>query len=170
MGLRDQIQSNGAAISAGCVVVMVVCLFVIFGRSGHPGAVIDAEDLGAWYYVPATGDTFVGSVLDLAPIASPDGEEAVRAYYFACGACTEGNRFVGYYEKYPEAAKQKAKQAEESGDAGSVDLVELTDARLVSSDGQAWHSVLTDEGRAVLNALNDRCPQGDLTPCRPGRP
>lgn len=95
-------------------------------------------DTQAWFYEPVKQGLFVGSSTMAAPYRNPQGQEAWRAYYFSCGACTETERFLGYYEKAS------------------------TEGKLYSTDGKVWRASAAD----LYKGIRQHC-KGKVHECLP---
>jgi hypothetical protein len=117
----------------------------------------------AWYYDVQAKEYFIDDTKRIAPFTRPNGHEAVRAHFFTCGDCEEGQRFIGYYEKYTPQVKAKLEQSSEPGQ-----LYEMAfQGRLYSRDGQTWVPADRPEGIRITAELQQRCPPKKLRYCPP---
>ncbi len=147
MALRDWINSNPTAVAGGAIVILVAAVvwIVTQGMGGPGGATAEVQQ--AWYLDLGTGELFKDSADKLAPIESPNGNQAVRAILFSCGNCDNKNkRFVGYYEKVPPDIKKNYDSAEA---APRFQRVLVASAR----DGNQFHKPPLDD--AQLQRLKD---------------
>lgn len=120
----------------------------------------------SWYYDVETKEYFTDSPARVAPFKRDNGHEAVRAHFFSCGDCDQGERFIGYYEKYTDEVKQKIESR-----ADTSKLYEAAfSGRLYSKDGQTWLAADKPEGIAITTELQKRCPPKTLRYCPPTGP
>jgi len=170
MQLREAINQNQNIVVIVAVVIIAVSgLFIAMRCDGGGGRTNYTNK--AYYYDTVTEELFVDEGDQLAPITSPDGNPAVRAHIFACGSCDDDDaRFVAFYAKYTDEAKQKIEQAQqgERGDAYMYGMMEFEEGGLLHSfDGQNWWPADDDERSGELHSrLN--CDNGkDARYCRP---
>ncbi len=164
MNIRDTLERHRTIISIVCVIFMLLGLalgvrWMIGPRVTSPGSFADVGQ--EFYYVLETKQYFVDSINKVPPFKNDKGQEAVRAYYFSCGPCTKGSRFVGYYEKYSDEVKQRI-------ESGAELTSELAGQALVSADGQKWFALDKHESRPITSAARKKCKKDQkLRPCYP---
>jgi hypothetical protein len=155
--LRTWLNNNSAVATVLVVAVLLGALasLVLRGRSPR------ARPTQVYYFDVTTSRLFTASSADLPPITSPDGHEAVRAHFFACGPCSREKRFLGYYEKYSDETRKALAQRRDAlmFNPGPIP------GHLYSLDAQAWHEEASPEAQAILNGIYSRCT--DPQPCLP---
>ena len=159
------------------VLAIGMVLIVTRGGSGLP-----TGDEPTYFYDVETGELFIASGNQVPPIQSPAGNEAVRANVYTCGACTEEERFVGYYEKYTPEAKKTLEQAQAEQDDGGNDPDEgmaqgmgMMQAQMsglmVSLDGEEWQSrqQMDLQSEGLMEQVRSQCDDpSQLKFCGPG--
>ncbi len=143
MSLRDWINSNPTVVTSGAVVILVAALawIITAGIGGSGGS--SASGAQAYFLDLKTGELFKDSDSKLAPIESPNGNQAVRAVVFSCGSCDDKEkRFIGYYQKLPpEMQKMRPKDGTSGGGAPPVNALAVASAK---SDGSFHRPPLSD--------------------------
>lgn len=123
------------------------------------------EDHNAKYRVTTTWYVEPGSE-DLVPIEGhryppieQGGKTLVRAHVFACGPCgDESLRFVGYIEKFTDAA-QKAGREDDQKTMGM--LWQTGEDRLIAApDGKEWFPPSSPEAQTIQDAPAQKCGPG----------
>ena len=166
---------------AGLVGALIVALFLGLGLAlvrtpeAPPGgalpgrATVFSRDV-AWYYVPETGEYFVGDG-SLYPPIQYKGKQAVKAYFYGCGDCSTRNRFLGYYEAFTPEGKAQIQRALENP---PNDFEENTiicyamQGRLLSKDAVNWMPEESEAAGALQDAMRERCEGRKLVFCHPG--
>jgi len=162
MKIGDILERNKTVVFIVCgILILVGVTLIMRAILGPGGSSQDYAEVGqAWYYVPNADHYFLDSVHKLPPIKDDQGRQAVRAYYFSCGPCSEESKFVGYYERFPDEIK---KQIEEEG--LSEDLLAKNE---VSLDGKTWGVRSEPEGRKILQSARLKCDENQkLYGCEP---
>lgn len=171
MDIREWMNENSALVTVAAVALLVVSLaIVVMQGGGGPQASGDA-----YYYDTVTEEVFEGEASGTPPIESPDGNEAVRAHFYTCGECSEEERFLGYYERYTEEAKEVLERSKNAGEDGEPDpeaMMEVYEVaftgRLYSTDLEEWVVAESPEGRELSEALQEECGEGErLSYCAP---
>lgn len=136
--LKDLMQRNRFVVKivATLLIVIAVTILIVSLGGDDEGPTLMQRGQG-WYIDLTTGETFSGDPAAYPPITSPQGNPAVRIYYYQCG--TDGDRFIGLYEKYTEEGKKKLTQRRSRSDDSSQ-VMEPEDARRMSVDGENWLS------------------------------
>jgi len=174
MGMREWMNENSSIVTGAAVVLLVVAIWVAI-RQVSPGGPQTVGEV--WYSDTQTGKLFKADREKIPPITSPDGNTAVRAHLFGCGDCSEANRFVGYYERYSDKAKQVLEQAEQALAAGDDEAAMEAEMRaeeasmsglMYSVDGKEWFPAQSRKGEFVTSeGLEKKCEgKGDLVPCK----
>ena len=164
MQIREWMNQNSAVVTVAALALLILALVLLFSQCRSGGVPQGTGE--AYYYDTETGDYFVGDATAVPPITSQAGNPAVRAHLFTCGDCAnEGERFVGYYEKYSDSAKQAIEADPESMAAYEAYI----QGRLFSRDGSRWVPAESPEGYEIMQSLE--CSDGstdDLQYCAPG--
>lgn len=159
MGIREWMNENSAIVTVGAVVLLVVALTIVVmqGIGGGP-----ATPDQAWFMDTETGEYFAADIEQIPPIQSPEGNPAVKVHFFSCGACNEEERFVGYYEKYTEEAKQAMQQARNAENEEQMPMMmeQMMMGQLYSPDGENWFPAMSGPGTQLQAQLSERC-QGE---------
>ena len=162
MGLREWMNENSAIVTVGAVVLLVVALTIVI-MQGTGGGVVTTDQ--AYYYDAEADNIFTAPIESIPPIESPAGNQAVRVHYYSCGGCGEEERFVGYYEKYTEEAKQAIQEARtagsEGGPQGPARMQAMMTGQLYSADGEEWYPAMSPRGTQVQAELANRCGEGE---------
>ena len=158
--LRNFINNNARVMTALAAVFLILLTVWLFTRGGPGQAESTTTDV--WFYDTVTKELFVAKADRVSPIASPAGNEAVRAMYYSCGTCAEGERFLGYYEKFGDEAKKFLEENPSSRYFGGASAK----GRLLSTDAVTWVEAASDEGLAILDAPHKKCKT--LRVCNPG--
>ncbi len=166
-GYREWLNNNSAAVTVGSVAILLLSLAVIINQNrqskpSSPG--------NAYFYDVVTKELISDKVTRIAPITTADGHEAVRAHYFSCAECADGERFLGYYEKYTAEMKEKLEKNPQS--------FELYDAafkgrlycapELDPADAKNWVGAESAKGQKITEVLQTKCPARKLRYC-PGK-
>jgi len=159
---RQWSADNSRIVISVCTVVIILSL-LLMGWQMRPVSGGPLPEL-AWYYDVETKKTFTDSSKLIPPIKSPEGNQSVLVYFYACGECSPDNRFVGFYEKYSEDDK---KAIETSG----LDMQHLaegsTHESLISQDGSEWFPSGSAEAMAIRKKIDERCKNMPPTYCTP---
>jgi hypothetical protein len=159
MGIRETINRNpkvAAGVGAGLIALTVV--FVLFqlldlnGASGVPSA-----DEHAFFSVDDGKTWFVGDVKTLAPF-DHGGKQAVRAYVYEC----DGQRFVGFLERYTDEGKRARQQVLDAAKTGRPDgrlvyISSMTGRELKRPGDKNW-TVAKDQ-QTIESITTVRCPR-----------
>jgi hypothetical protein len=151
--MRQWINRHPIAIAVACVAAAVGVWFV--AGSGRGDAALPEDEV--WYHDVVTGRVFPGKALQIPPIRSPAGNEAVRVFFASCGQCTEAERFPAFYMRFTDEMKREL-EADPSQWANA--LGESHPGRLYSSDTVEWVEAPSVKDSGVAEYLRDKCPQG----------
>jgi hypothetical protein len=158
--LRHWATENTKIALPVCAVILLLSLGSIIWQLLPSRSAIPDQ---AWFYDIKADKIFTASFESIPPIKSQAGNEAVLAHYYTCDKCTEDQRFLAYYEKYPEELK---KMFEASG----MDMHLLSEDgsdTLISVDAVKWVSMNSREGRKIISKLNNRCSSVPPKVCLP---
>lgn len=169
-GVREWMNHNSSVVAiVAALVVAAAIYFAFFGGGSQP---VGASE--AYFYDPVTKETFGGDLRAIAPI-DHNGNKAVRVWYFGCGDC--GEKFVGYYEKYTDEAKEAIEAAnrpserelseDEIGTLNARAEAAYFSGRMVSADGENWVSAQSPEGQKIETAASEKCAGQQLVNCAP---
>ncbi|MEM6552550.1 MAG: hypothetical protein AAF750_10550 [Planctomycetota bacterium] len=87
MAVREYLNNNPAVVTIAAVVLLIVCLALIV-RQLLGGGGGQARDM--FYLDTATGQVFIESAAQFAPIDAPSGAgNGVRAHIYSCGDCDD---------------------------------------------------------------------------------
>jgi hypothetical protein len=157
--LRQWLHEHQTVAGVASLLVIVGGLWWLFaGR--HRGA--PPPENAAWYFDVVEQRPFLAEAKQIPPIDSPWGHPAVRVFYFSCGACTETERFAGFYMRFTDEAKRRLDADPQQWPAA---LGESYDGRMYSADGRTWVEAPDVASSGVNKALADKCP-GKLRVCR----
>ncbi len=162
--MRDWIQMNSVVIS----VISIIAIVAVFALRMLPDKkeIHNSDSLSdqSWYYDVNTGKYFQDRLDRVPPFTSPAGNEAVRVVFFSCGACTESERFPGFYLKHTADLKKKV----ESDPAAAKALDgEKLNGRMYSFDGKTWIEAAGPEEAGVFERYLHKCDGiGALKICR----
>jgi hypothetical protein len=158
--LRDWLNTHSAPVIVGCVALIALGMALLSARTAPKERGPSDE---AWYYDVVTKSYFQDKRVQVPPIRSPAGNEAVRVAFYSCGDCGGGERFAGYYLKYEPEAKARI---EKSGQVVAT-FGEKYEGRLYSTDGEHWvRAVNPDKAGVTDQLLKHPCGSGWLHPCR----
>ena len=163
--MRDLIQRHSVPVSIISVVLIAIVLISKFlakdADAIHNSDILSDE---CWYFDVNTGQYLRDKISKVPPFKSASGGEMVRVVFFSCGACTQGERFPGFYLKHTPQLKAKA-----DGDpkvAASLNG-EVVDGRMFSFDGKTWIAASSAEAAGVFDHHRHRCDGiGTLKQCR----
>lgn len=163
--LRERLRQRPALLVAGCAAALAAAGGIAWlSLSGE-------RRPQAWFYDVGSGEVFVADAAAAPPVTAPsravlsDGSPGgVRAYLFACGACTRQSRFVGYLERLESATHRVVTGAAAlpALDAAvSYDDFVERGVLVASPDApHAWVSKASEEGAAIRDAAYGRCGEG----------
>lgn len=163
--MRDWIHRNSVLISFVSVLVIAVLLISRLGSSPreHNSDLISDE---CWYYDVVTGDYVKDKISKVPPLVSDKGNELVRVVFFSCGACSEAERFPGYYLKHTAALKAKA-EAQAAESSAMMLHGERLEGRMFSLDGKTWVAAPDAVAAGVFDHHRHTCDgRGSLKMCR----
>lgn len=143
-------------------IVGLVALLLVRGLAPKRGSAPPQ----AWFHDLVTGELFAAGADEVPPIPSPAGNEAVRAHFFSCGTCSEGDRFLGFYSKYTPEARQMLLEALPS-DAYAHARPEIRAGHMISRDAQQWVVERGPEGGALHRQIHERCGERLARSCDP---
>ena len=158
--LRHWATENTKIAIPICVVVFLLSLGAVLWQLREPSGNIPDK---AWFYDIKAGKIFTASSKSIPPIKSPAGNEAVLAHFYTCDQCTDDQRFLAYYEKYPEEIKKHF----ESAGADMHLMSEGGSETLISVDAVEWVSMNSPEGAKIISKLNKRCSSVPPKVCMP---
>lgn len=170
-GVREWVNQNAAAVTVGAVILLIVALVIII-QQGSGRDVGGGASREAWFYDVKSGEYFTASAQEMAPITNPaTGNTAVRAHFYACGECTEEDRFVGYYEKLTDRLKAKYEQSRED----MIMLYEqMAQGRLLCppdkdpANPDNWVQVSSEKGFKIQQQPQNMCDSpSELVACMP---
>jgi hypothetical protein len=153
MNIRGLMDQNQNLVAVVAVVVMILALIYIFYSCQGPRRYSGTSE--AYYYDVVTEKVFTDEANLIAPIKSPDGNEAVRVHFYSCGSCSKSERFAGYYEKYPPEAKAKIEELMKS-EHGMEMMYEYENTPLVSLDAKTWVQQSSQEGAGIQEELDKK--------------
>ena len=180
MGVREWMNENSSMATILAVALLVVAIGIVIFQFSGGGAPSGPGQ--AYFYDTQTQEYFTADGMQVPPIQSPQGNEAVKAHFYTCGACTEDERFVRYYEKYTPEAKQNLEAARSSEGQQAPQSAEEARRRamsrgatqrghLVSKDGEQWVPATSTQGRTIQGqtmTAEEECEGGQQAkPCRP---
>lgn len=153
-GVREFLNQNQKPVIIACAVITVIALISIPLCSGGSSPVEPRSE--AYYYNMATGEVFSDAWEGrnrYPPFTNRRGEEIVFAQVFTCTDCSgtvsqeprEQGPYLGYLEKFSDESLERLLAADERT------MPEINERTLVSQDGEAWHSILSAEGRAIIS-------------------
>jgi hypothetical protein len=168
---REWLNNNSAVVTVVAVVILIISLAVIiwYNQRGpsQPG------QIAVYYYDLSAGKLITAKQNDIPPIDIKSGAGmGVKAYVYSCGECSDASkRFVGYLEKLTdEAKKARLEQIANPNAASGARRRDLTNAGTMirrEKEGE-WVAIDSDEGRAILNELREKCATGEtLRQCLP---
>lgn len=162
--MREWIQNNSAVITIASIVVIVIVLALRFLPAKEEFHNSDGFSDQSWYYDVNTGTFFQDRLDRVPPFTSPRGNEAVRVVFFSCGACTEAERFPGFFLKHTTELKQTA---EADPNVAAALGGEKVTGRLYSFDGKTWIEAAGPEEAGVFERYRNKCDGGGaLKICR----
>jgi hypothetical protein len=163
------LNDNQSTIIIVAAVVIVVAVVVAVMRLTGGGMPVLAEST---YYDTVTKELFRADASLIPPIQSPKGNPATRVHYFSCGSCSDDdNRFVAFYEKYTNRAKQALEAAAAEGDIERTPQQQLileehqnTGVRY-SMDGESWFEPSDADFMEKLDEKLSQCDGPMAKPC-----
>jgi len=171
---RQLIQSNRSPVIGAAAAMLVLSLSIVTAAAWDGG---HARNPKLWYYDLETHELFT-SRRPLPPIAAPsndntDAPTGVRAYVFACGACSakgEGE-FIGYLETFSDEATDLYRRVE-NGEELALNEEELWKTvsqghRIRDEPNDRWVPFDNEDGRQIRANVATRCPNTNATPCYP---
>lgn len=157
MSLRDRIAGNRIIVGIGALGLIVVAGVLFVARGGAQSKHLDA----IYFYNLESGELFTQPIGTLPPV---DG--GVRAFVYACGECSEQNRFISHLITMPAEAKAAL-------DAGNVDdpgtFVGMNQQIAAYNDANEleWLPRHSPQGEAIADAPATRCDGKPAKQCRP---
>lgn len=151
---REAIKNNTTLVSVMMLAVIGVVAYALFRQ------IVPAEQFGrVWFYDVNAKELFRAGD-QIPPISHGAGKDnAVRAYVFSCGECSEQEkRFIGYLETFPPEAQ--AALSNPAGYGGIGDNPAQGEARVRLVEDAAWVSINSEQGVAVANAFRTKCGEG----------
>jgi hypothetical protein len=126
-----------------------------------------------WYYDLNEGELFA-TVAAESPITAPSDEgdqrSGVRAFVLSCGACGDGERYVGYLEKFTDKAWHASGQldAAEPGIDGDLLWAQLSEGRLIrKAESDKWVRYDSPKGQEIRRDALSQCSPNYARPCHP---
>lgn len=181
MGMRDWPHRHPVTVSLVAVAALVLALVMVVWNTGPA----DAPDAQAYFYDPGAALFFSGQADRLPPVDTPAGERVgLRAAIFACGDCPAGidgmgrdelqgtNAFVGYFERYPDAAVRILEQIQPDTDPEEAAFLRqearVQGVRVRAPEEDRWFARDTEAGRHIIDErVEQQCEQRPLRICRP---
>lgn len=179
MSLRNAINSNSAAATAGAVVLLLVALGVfVWTQSGHGHAPLDA----VYYYDLGADELFLGEPGQHPPVDAPSGQPGVRAHVFACGPCpsrdellgksweeveASSNAYIAHFERLTDEARE-ALLAGDDVQSERVYMLQREGRILRGPDQPRWVAAQSAAGQQLQRDAIMRCPRDQSAqPCHP---
>jgi hypothetical protein len=152
MGLRESLgEKKGMAIVAGAMLLVAA---VALRREAAPTA------SNQQFFSADDGRSYFTASVDSVPPFEHDGKPAVRAYVFQC----QGERFVGYLERYKEDARRLVlsnitgkSAAATPQQVAAVQQAQMNGREVKRPGEKQWVNLLSPEGAKVAAV---RCPAG----------
>ncbi len=172
--LKDFIQHNPTLVKAALILlIFIAAIFIVAQMFSSEPTATSNKIAGVWFVDLTTGQTFKVEPSNVPPIASPQGNPAVRAYHYQCAGSDE--KFIGLYEKYTDAGKKQMEELreklnnpdslEEAYAMGSV--LDEEKIKRLSVDGETWYSIDDPELEALITEKLT-CPDGSIAQRVPG--
>lgn len=172
MGLRESI---GKPAVGGPIAAIMIVLAIVVGvvMSGDDDADRDWHEQ-IWYYDLNTDQIYADKPGQIVPIAAPSGAlskdvgplkagepAGAEAHVFSCGACKEGEQFVGFIVTY-------TKEGREAVDKGADFSKQSMEGHIIrAGDGEEWLNYHTDEGRGIMRQAKMKCAGKKAQRCYP---
>lgn len=119
-----------------------------------------------WYYDLNSAQLFPAT--SQWPTIDAPGAASVRAYVLTCGQCTPDEQFIGFLERYTDAAHRAAEAIRNNASAGAERWAEIEAGRQIRAiEGQPWVAYDSPEGRRLRVAALQRCGETAVVPCYP---
>lgn len=151
------IARNPAVGVVAVVVIAVVWVWILKPADRAGGEGVYFFDLGS-------RQLYVGSHTMIPPMAAPSGASGVRARVFACGQCTDENRFIGFLERYTD----EAHAALTDGSAPMKPQLIAEGQQVTTEAAETWVVRISPQGEALIQSVQSRCPDPtSLTVCEP---
>jgi hypothetical protein len=180
MSIRTWINNHSSIVTIITVLVLLVAIGVVIWDAGGVGG--GRPGTPAYYYDLNTGEIFVRSTPELAPIEAPSGPHqgesaGVLAVVYACGQCPadlEGmtakeleqtNAYIGWLQRYTD----KIKKARASGgsDQDSRMPPPVSSQRLMPVGGETWVSGTSGQATTLQQNELQRCGDQEPQECTP---
>ncbi len=179
--VRRWLNRYSTVMTIVAIAMMLTALAIIF-TTMKPAE--SPSDVPVYFYDLNTGKTFVARSDRVPPIEAPSDFEfggdlsGVRAHVYSCGRCTDDSeRFVGWLETYTLEAKfqiQSTRQRKESEEDEPPVVVAEDDYEMIeqghlirSVDSEEWVTIDSEEGIAVMEAVDERCGLQAMEMCYP---
>ncbi len=150
-GYREWMDNNGQWVTIGAVILLVVVIVYLVWPNG-----IDKKPTYAYFYDLTDNKVVEMLSTEVPPVIDPEtGHELVGVHFYTCGSCLESNgeRFVGYYEKYTEEAKAEKLEQLRKLAAGEKWVDSTTPdqrkGQLISLDGKKWVELYSSAGQKI---------------------
>jgi hypothetical protein len=158
MGIRERINDNrGVTIGViAAVIVLAVGAVVMQVMAGRKAFKSGLPEL---YYTVDDGKTFFAANSKNVPPFDYQGKTAVKAYVFRC---PNGKLFVGYVERYNEAAQKLILAGK-----GTIDT-QVFGRELKKPGDTKW--VKSGDNAAVAKVTDIKCPDGQSGEPEPVEP
>ena len=143
-----------------CLLLIAWSWWRILGDDSSRPNIIPEDQ--TWYWDPVKRKTFAAASLQIPPIESPWGNASPRVYFFSCGACTEAERFPGFFMKFTPAMQV---ELQADPDRWGAAFAESHPGRMYSTNGLEWMEADSIEATGLNRKLAQRCP-GRLSTCR----
>lgn len=171
--MRQWLAKNPLIVALITVVVLGVAGYVI-KQSMQPVKPLNASlPNPVYYYDLADSQLFSGSGDDFPPIKAPKGE-GVRAYVFACGACTEADRQLAYLETFSPDAQKYLRDNMNLPDSRPKQIMEhvdkMPDGHRIAVPGTTlkWVKASDPAAASIRSTFMSGCPGGKpAIECKP---
>lgn len=154
--MREFLEKYRPVVIVVAVIVLVVAVVRLrTGKTYVPGQ---------QYYFDLTENKLFPAPWAGNPIASPSGNPAYHAHVFSCGACKEGEQFVGYIVK-PAETLETVRQNDPTITPEAMPPAPPLVAVPQAGEEPQWLPSLSPAGAKVMNVAS-RC-SGSLQQCLP---
>ena len=174
---RSSLTPKRIVMSIAALIALIYAGYSIFGQMfvepPPPLPVVNQS----WYYDLREKRLFASAVEELPPVNSPWNHPSVRAHVYACGECTEQDRFIAYIEVFSYESKgtqERIESREQSGKAVPEDdrirAIVKDGHGIRGVDGVEWVPFYSEMGSEIRKKARDRsrCPEGvKLVKCNP---
>lgn len=149
---------------------LVLAAAAYFAYSGAASGPKPLPAINRSYYMDLTSKELIpvdpGKPANVPLVKLENGGEAARAFVFACDACSEQTRFVGYLVKWEADARAAVQQAIENGSDEPERGMQIG-----APDGSTWHNAGSKDADALIRSTRrdgaGRCAGKRLVKCSP---